>query len=138
MRITKTVTAVTPRYADNGSAGMDLYVDTAESYTLQPGETYYLPTGIRVEIPRNFFGVIYPQSNLFRKGLVLANAVTVLNATDRGEIMLAVKNVFSDIVRINGQWGLRSPLAQLVIQPYRFEKIELDDILEQESLSIKI
>lgn len=125
MRITKTPTAVTPRYADNGSAGMDLYVDTSMEYELQPGETYHLPTGIRVEIPRNCFGAIYPQYNLHKKGLTLANAVGVINSSDRGEIILSVKNVFSDVVRINGQWGLRIPLAQLIVQPYRFEKIEV-------------
>lgn len=32
MKITKTETAVTPSYADNGSAGMDLYVDTEKEY----------------------------------------------------------------------------------------------------------
>ena len=125
MRITKTPTAVTPRYADNGAAGMDLYVDTAMEYDLQPGETYHLPTGIRVEIPKNCFGAIYPQFNLHKKGLTLADTVNILNSSDRGEIILAVKNVFSDVVRINGQWGLRTPLAQLIIQPYRFEKIEV-------------
>lgn len=125
MRITKTPTAVTPRYTDNGSAGMCLYVDTGMEYKLQPGETYHLPTGIRVEIPRNFFGVIYPHYNLHKKGLVLANSVGVLNSSDRGEIILSVKNVFSDVIRINGQWGLRTPIAQLIIQPYRFEKIDV-------------
>ena len=127
MRITKTPTAVTPRYTDNSAAGMDIYVDTAMEYILQPGETYHLPTGIRVEIPRNYFGAIYPQANLHKKGLALVDSVNVLGNSDRGEIILAVKNIFSDIVRINGQWGLRIPLALLVIQPYRFEKIELAD-----------
>ena len=125
MRITKTPTAVTPRYTDNGSAGVDLYVDTAMEYELQPGETYHLPTGIRVEIPRGFFGAVYPQYNLHRKGLTLADTVGIINTSDRGEIILAVKNIFSDVVRVNGQWGLRVPLAQLIIQPYRFEKIEV-------------
>lgn len=125
MNITKTPTAVTPRYADNGAAGMDLYVDTDKKYELQPGQTYNLPTGIRVEIPRNYFGVIYPQANLHKKGLTLANGVAVIDSSYRGEIILAVKNVFSDVVRINGQWGLRSPIALLAIQPYRFEKIEV-------------
>jgi len=127
MRIVKTPTAVTPRYTDNGSAGMDLYVDTALKYELQPGETYHLPTGIRVEIPRTCFGVIYPQPNMHKKGLTLANTVGIINSSDRGEIILAVKNIFSDVIRINGQWGLRIPLAQLIIQPYRFEKIEVEE-----------
>ena len=127
MRITKTPTAVTPRYADVGSAGMDLYVDTAKEYELQPGQTYYLPTGIRVEIPKNYVGLVYPRSSLHKKGLTLADEVGVIDSSYRGEIILAVKNIYSDIVRINGRWGLRTPLAQLVIQPYRFERIEVVD-----------
>lgn len=127
MRITKSPTAVTPKYADNGSAGLDLYVDTAYEYELQPGETYLLPTGIHVEIPRNHFGAIYPRSSLHKKGLTLANNVGIIDSSYRGEIMLPIKNIFSDIIRINGQWGLRTALAQLIVQPYRFEKIEVID-----------
>lgn len=127
MRVSKTQTAVTPRYSSSGAAGMDLYIDTSFEMTLQPGETYQLPTGVRVEVPRNFFGAIHPQINLHKKGLTLVDSVGVINNSDRGEIILTVKNVFSDIVRINGQWGLRCPLALLVIQPYRFEKVEMID-----------
>ena len=127
MRITKTPTAVTPRYADSGAAGLDLYVDTAKEYVLQPGETYHLPTGIRLEIPKNHFGAIYPRSSLHKKGLTLADTVGIIDSSYRGEIILAVKNIFSDVIRINGQWGIRTPLAQIVIQPYRFEKIEVVD-----------
>lgn len=125
MEIIKTSTAVTPRYADNGAAGMDLYIDTDKEYELQPGETYHLPTGIRVILPRNHFGVVYPQPNLHKKGLILANGVSIINSSYQGEVVLAVKNVFSDVVRVNGQWGLRTPLALLVVQPYRFEKVDI-------------
>ena len=125
MLIKKTSTAVTPRYSDNGAAGIDLYVDPAMEYVLQPGETYHLPTGIRVEIPHNYFGAIYPQNNLHTKGLALADGVSIINSSNRGEIVLAVKNIYADIIRINGQWGLRIPLALLILQPYRFESIDI-------------
>ncbi len=136
MRVSKTQTAVTPRYTSSGGAGMDLYVDTAFEIELQPGETYQLPTGVRIEIPRNHFGAIYPQPNLHKKGLALVDSVGVINNSDRGEIILTVKNVFSDVVRINGQWGLRAPIAQLIIQPYRFEKVEMVDDFSRELLPI--
>jgi len=131
LRITKTETAVTPTYADHGSAGLDLYVDTAKEYVLEPGETYLLPTGIRVEIPRNYFGAIYPRSSLFRKGLTLANNVGIIDSTYRGEIFLPIKNIYSDKIRINGKYGIRTPLCQLIIQPYRYERIEVVDILSE-------
>lgn len=133
MRIVKTPTAVTPRYADVGSAGMDLYVDTEKEYILEPGETYLLPTGIRLEIPRNCFGAIYPRSSLHKKGLTLANNVGVIDSSYRGEILLPIKNIMADKIRINGQFGIRTPLCQLIIQPYKYEKIEVSDVLTETS-----
>ena len=56
---------------------------------------------------------------------MLVGGVQVIDSSYRGEIILTVKNMFSDIIRINGQWGLRLPLAQLIIQPYRFERLEI-------------
>lgn len=125
MKIAKTSTAVTPRYADMGAAGIDLYIDTADEYVLSPGQTYLLPTGIKVEIPKNYFGAIYPRSSLHKKGLTLANTVGIIDSSYRGQIFLAIKNISLDHVYINGQGGLRVPLAQLIIQPYRYEKIEV-------------
>jgi len=133
MKIIKTKTAVTPTYADNGYAGLDLYVDTAEEYILKPGETYLLPTGIRVEIPRNHFGAIYPRSSLHKKGLTLANNVGIIDSSYRGDIMLPIKNIFSDEIRINGKYGIRTPLCQLIIQPYKFERVETSESLSETS-----
>jgi len=127
MRITKTPTAVTPRYADVGSAGMDLYVDTAQEYILKSGETQYLPTGIKMEIPKNYVGKIYPRSSLHKKGLILANQTGIIDSSYRGEIILAIKNISNEEVCINGQWGLRVPLVQLIIEAYRYEKLEIVD-----------
>jgi len=133
MRIVKTETAVTPLYADPGAAGMDLYVDTSKEYVLEPGETYLLPTGLKVEIPRGHFGAIYPRSSLHLKGLTLANGVGIIDSSYRGEIKLAIKNIFADQIRINGKYGIRAPLCQLIIQPYRYERAELCDELSETS-----
>jgi dUTP pyrophosphatase len=127
MKITKTPTAVTPKYADNGSAGLDLYVDTKDEYEIWPGETCLLPTGIKVEIPRNYFGAIYPRSSLHKKGLTLANNVGIIDSSYRGEILLPIKNISENVIFINGEWGIRTPLVQLIIQPYKFEKVEVVD-----------
>ena len=127
MRIIKTPTAVTPKYADNGSAGLDLYVDTKDKYEIWPGQTLLLPTGIRVEIPRNYFGAIYPRSSLHKKGLTLANNVGIIDSSYRGEIFIPIKNITERPIFINGEWGIRTPLVQLIIQPYKFEKIEIAD-----------
>jgi len=118
---------VIPRYADNGSAGLDIYVDTKNEYQLLPGETLVVPTGIRVEIPRNHFGAIYPRSSLHMKGLALANTVGIIDSSYRGEIMLPLINISEDMVYINGDKGIRTPLVQLIIQPYKYERINVID-----------
>jgi len=125
MRITKTPTAVTPRYIDNASAGILLYVDPAKEYEIQPDQACNLPTGICVEIPRNCFGAIYPQGNLHKKGLIFTDTIQIISSSYRGEIVLSVRNILSTVLQINGLLGLRTPLAQLIIQPYKFEKIDV-------------
>ena len=125
MRVVKTQTAITPRYSDAGSAGMDIYVDTAVETEIQPGQVFNAPTGLRFEIPKNCIGVVYPKNNLFKKGLAIAGGVRTINPGDRGELVLPLMNMFSDIVRVNGKWGFKAPVATLVIHQYRFEKVDI-------------
>lgn len=125
MRIIKTPSAITPRYADANSAGVDLYVDPACEYVISPGEVHVLSTGIKVEIPRNHFGVLFPRSSLYKRGLALSNSVRVIESSYRGEILIPVQNITNYDISINGTWGIRVPLVQLVVMPYKFEKIEV-------------
>lgn len=127
MRVVKTPTATTPRYSDAGSAGMDIYVDTDVEMDIQPGQTWAAPTGLRFEIPKNCIGVIYPKNGLIKKGLAIAGGLRTINPGDRGELVLPLTNVFSDVVRVNGRWGLKVPVAMLVIHSYRFEKVEIQE-----------
>lgn len=141
MRVVKTPTATTPRYSDAGSAGMDIYVDTAVEMDIQPGQIWSAPTGIRVEIPKNCIGVVYPKPGMHKKGLILAEGVRIINPGDRGELVVPLKNVISDVVRVNGRWGVKTPIGVLVIHQYRFEKVEVEendpiDLLSQEKQSL--
>ena len=141
MRVVKTPTATTPRYSDAGSAGMDIYVDTAVEMEIQPGKTWSAPTGLRVEIPKNCVGVVYPKPGMHKKGLLLAEGVRIINPGDRGELVIPLKNVISDVVRVNGRWGVKTPIGVLVIHQYRFEKVEVEenapiDLLSQENQAL--
>lgn len=127
MIIHKTKTAVSPSYNDTYSPGMDIYIDTEIEYSLQPGETYLLPTGLSMQIPKNCFGVVYPINNLLDKGLNFGNGPIILKPDERKlvELKIPIKNVSSDVVFINGFYGIRTPIAQLIIQPYKYEKVEI-------------
>lgn len=141
MRVVKTPTATTPRYSDAGSAGMDIYVDTAVKMDIQPGQTWSAPTGIRVEIPKIASGSSNQKPGMHKKGLILAEGVRIINPGDRGELVIPLKNVISDVVRVNGRWGVKTPIGVLVIHQYRFEKVEVEendpiDLLSQEKQSL--
>ena len=72
-------------------------------------------TGISMEIPEGFAGLIYARSGLAsKKGLAPANKVGVVDADYRGEIMVALHNHSNDTVSIEP----KERIAQLVITPF--------------------
>ena len=106
--------AFEPKYGTAFSAGADLYACTDLSMSLVPGETKTVPTGIAVEIPEGFVGLVFARSGLAtKKGLAPANKVGVIDSDYRGEILVALHNHSSMPVEV--QPGDR--IAQLVIVP---------------------
>lgn len=107
--------AVIPTYGSEYAAGADLYACIEETVTFNPGETKLIPTGLAMEIPVGYAGLIYARSGLAsKKGLAPANKVGVVDADYRGEIMVALHNHSNVSVSIDP--GER--IAQLVITPY--------------------
>lgn len=85
--------AVLPTYGSEFSAGADLYALTDEELVFQPGETKLVRTGLSMEIPEGYAGLIYARSGLASKrGLAPANKVGVVDADYRGEVMVALHN----------------------------------------------
>ncbi len=107
--------AVIPTYGSEFSAGADLYAVLDEPVTLQPGETKLIHTGLAMEIPVGYAGLIYARSGLAsKKGLAPANKVGVVDADYRGEVMVALHNHSTVAATIeNGE-----RIAQLVIAPF--------------------
>lgn len=52
--------ATAPTYANEGDGAMDIYA--LEDYTINPGETKLIKTGIKVAIPRGYALLIQPRS----------------------------------------------------------------------------
>ena len=88
-----------PTYGTAYSAGCDLYACMDEDVSINPGETKLIKTGLSMEIPENYAGLIYARSGLAtKKGLAPANKVGVIDSDYRGEIMVALHN-HSNIVQ---------------------------------------
>lgn len=107
--------ATIPTYGTEFSAGADLYACVDEPVTIAPGETKVIKTGLAMEIPAGFAGLIYARSGLAtKKGLAPANKVGVVDADYRGEVMVALHN--HSLVEATIESGER--IAQMVIAPF--------------------
>ena len=108
--------AILPTYGSAYAAGADLYaLIEGESLTIGAGETVLVRTGLSVEIPEGYVGLIYARSGLATKrGLAPANKVGVIDSDYRGEVKIALFNQSGEEQIVSA--GER--VAQLVIAPY--------------------
>ncbi len=107
--------AVMPTYGTPFAAGADLYALPNGDIKVSPGETVLVHTGIAVEIPEGYVGLVYARSGIATKrGLAPANKVGVIDSDYRGEIMVSIYNQSRDVQTLSS--GER--IAQLVIAPY--------------------
>lgn len=120
--------AVVPTYGTQYSAGADLYALLENDVVIQPGETLLIHTGISLEIPEGYAGLIYARSGLAsKKGLAPANKVGVIDSDYRGEVMVALHN-HSNVPQAVSD-GER--IAQLVIAPFLKAQFNLADNLSE-------
>ncbi len=116
--------AILPTYGSEYAAGADLYALTEEDILFQPGETKFVRTGLSMEIPEGYAGLIYARSGLAcKRGLAPANKVGVVDSDYRGEVMVALHNHSASVQTVSS--GER--IAQLVVAPFlkaNFSEVE--------------
>ncbi len=107
--------ATLPTYGSEYAAGADLYACINEAITIEPGETCFIGTGLALEIPEGYAGLIYARSGLAcKKGLAPANKVGVVDADYRGEVKVALHNHSLEAKTVEPN----ERIAQLVIAPF--------------------
>ncbi|MBO4962941.1 MAG: dUTP diphosphatase [Clostridia bacterium] len=118
--------AVKPTFGTEFSAGADLY--STEKVVIGVGETKLINTGLALEIPVGYVGLIYARSGLATKrGLAPANKVGVIDSDYRGEIMVALYNQ-SGVEQVVEQ---AERVAQMVITPYlKVEYQQVEDLTD--------
>lgn len=112
-----------PQRMTEGAAGWDLHAALSESIQLEPGEWAAIPTGLVMEIPRGFEGVVRPRSGLaIKHGIGLVNAPGTIDSDYRGEVQVLLMNwgrepflvedgarvaqiVFQRVAEIAVRWG---------------------------------
>lgn len=106
--------AILPTYGSQEAAGADLYACLSEPIVIEPGESAFVPTGLAMEIPKGYAGLIYARSGLAcKRGLAPANKVGVVDSDYRGEFMVVLHNHGN----ISQEISHGERIAQLVITP---------------------
>ena len=118
--------AIVPTYGSAYSAGADLYALLNGSAEIKPHETIFIHTGISVEIPEGYCGLVFARSSMgAKRGLAPANKVGVIDADYRGEIMVTLHNHSESVATVeNGE-----RIAQLAIVPFLKAEFEEADEL---------
>ena len=120
--------ACLPVYGSEFAAGADLCACLDAPVIIAPGETVMIHTGLAMEIPTGFAGLVYARSGLASKrGIAPANKVGVVDSDYRGELMVALHNHGQAPQAIED--GER--IAQLVIMPVCLPHMELADSLKE-------
>lgn len=119
--------AVVPKYSAPGDAGLDL---TATEVDQKASKITY-GTGLSVEIPEGYVGLLFPRSSIAKKQLTLANSVGVIDSGYRGEIKLVFQTHLGYAEVIPEKYSVGDRIGQLIIIPY--PQIELEEVEELSS-----
>lgn len=120
-------TAILPTFGSPEAAGADLYACLEAPVTVAPGQTVFVPTGLAMELPVGYVGLVYARSGLAcKRGLAPANKVGVIDSDYRGEFIVALHNHGTEPQTVAS--GER--IAQLVVAP-----ILMPEYVETDSLS---
>lgn len=104
-----------PTYGSEAAAGADLYACLDAPVTIAPHETHLIGTGLALEIPEGYAGLVYARSGMAgKRGLAPANKVGVIDADYRGELIVALHNHSNAAATVEP--GER--IAQMVITPF--------------------
>lgn len=129
--------AVVPKYARSGDAGLDLI---ATSVTYEKEKDLYMEygTGLSMEIPKGYVGLIFPRSSISNIDLTLSNATGVIDSGYRGEIKCRFK-CSAEFATYQEQYAgknmrpaiyyqIGDKIGQMIIIPY--PKVEFEEVEE--------
>lgn len=82
-----------PSYASEEAAGADIRAHLSENFTVMPGHSALIPTGLRFEIPKGYEIQIRPRSGLaFKHQVTVLNTPGTIDSDYRGELKVLLIN----------------------------------------------
>ncbi len=132
MKISKIRDVKTPIRGTEKSAGIDFFVpNDAEQYTLSPGESACIPSGIKANVPSGFALIVFNKSGVALKRSLSVGAC-VIDEDYQGEIHLHVYNFGTETEVISKG----EKLVQMILIPVFYddiEEVEISDLFLETS-----
>lgn len=114
-----------PIRAYDTDAGADL--KARDTVWLKQFTRTLVPTGVRVEIPSGYVGLLVPRSSLSKKEIILSNSVGIIDASYRGELLVALTYIGTN--ESGCTIITEDRIAQLLIVPIALPKfIQVHDL----------
>lgn len=116
--------AKTPKQSNEGDAGFDIFA-TNKSFPSHEQSGLYVEfyTGISIEIPKGYVGLLFPRSSISKTRHSLRNSVGVIDSGYRGEIRFR----FTDDPSPTG-YKIGDKIGQIVF--IKLPKIEMEESLD--------
>lgn len=117
-----------PKYATEGSAGLDVHAFLKEPIVLKPLERRIISTGLYLEIPKGYEIQVRARSGMsIKHGITLINAVGTIDSDYRGELGIPLINLSNEDYEIkNGD-----KVAQIILAKYEHLEFSLEESLEE-------
>ena len=119
--------AVIPKYAKDGDAGLDLV-----AVSRNENELYIeYDTGIALEIPEGYVGLVFPRSSISKYHLDLANSVGVVDSGYRGSVTARFKKTLDNVYA--NSYNVGDKICQIIIMPYpKVTFVEVEELSSTE------
>ncbi len=118
--------AILPEKQHDSDAGYDLF--SIEEVALKPNEIHKVKTGIAIQIPTNYGGLVLPRSGLSSKhGISLINTPGLIDSGYRGELLIPLINHSVNEYKIDRH----ERIAQLILIESPQVNIELTSDLDK-------
>ena len=116
-----------PTYSKSGDAGLDLTATSIDA----THEFLEYGTGLAVEIPQGYVGLLFPRSSISKYDLLQCNSVGVIDSNYRGEIKIRFKRTkdLKSSLFDEKLYNMGDRIGQLIILPYpQIELVEVQDL----------
>lgn len=117
-----------PKYATNGSSGLDVHAFLEEPIVLKPLDRKIIPTGLYLEIPEGYEIQVRARSGMsIKHGITLINGVGTIDSDYRGELGIPIVNLSKEDYEIKSG----DKIAQIVLTKYEIIDFKLKDNLDE-------